>query len=85
MKATRKAFGDYPIISVNFPCDKDENYAMMDKQRRAENLQHLLNELSKIEYESIKPEVLSHPKTLKEIMCYNISKFQIKITLHIET
>jgi len=56
---TKKAFGDYPIISVDFPYSKNERYAKVDQEQRRENLQHLLNELSKLENNCIEPEVLS--------------------------
>ncbi len=49
MTETKKAFGDYPIISVDFPYSKNERYAKVDQEQRRENLQHLLNESSKLE------------------------------------
>jgi hypothetical protein len=55
----KEQLGDYPVISVDFPCNENKKYALIDQEQRAESLKHLLNELSILEYNRIKPEILS--------------------------
>jgi hypothetical protein len=56
---TKNNFGDYPIISVDFPCKDDEDYAEIDRNKRVTNLRHLLDKLSELNYRGINPEILS--------------------------
>jgi hypothetical protein len=65
VKLIKEQLGDYPVISVDFPCNENEKYALIDQKQRAESLKHLLNELSILEYNGIKPEILSPSQNIE--------------------
>ncbi|CAG8649886.1 18997_t:CDS:2 [Racocetra fulgida] len=55
-------FGNYPVIGVDFPSedeDDDDGDKQKKKERRTQNLNHLLQTFSALNYKGIKIEVLS--------------------------
>ncbi|GBB85039.1 hypothetical protein RclHR1_11600004 [Rhizophagus clarus] len=49
VKLIKEKLGNYPVISVDFPCNENENYYHVDRDQRTKSLEHLLNELSIME------------------------------------
>ncbi|EXX51653.1 hypothetical protein RirG_260010 [Rhizophagus irregularis DAOM 197198w] len=68
VKLIKEQLGNYPVISVDFPCNENEKYTLVDRKQRAESLEHLLNEFSKLEYNGIEPEVLSPSQNIENNM-----------------
>ncbi|RIA94277.1 hypothetical protein C1645_575783 [Glomus cerebriforme] len=58
----RRHFGNYPIIPVDFPFTEEEDEfdtAIRQRNKRAQSLQRLENELSELSYSGVEQEVLS--------------------------
>src|SRR4051812_27900678 len=60
LEIIRRDFGNYPIISVDFPLtDEDEDDIIAsDKRKRAQSLQRLEDKLSELRYNAVELEVL---------------------------
>jgi hypothetical protein len=61
LEIIRNNFGNYPIISVDFPLtDEDEDDIIVrDARKRAQSLQRLEDKLSELNYNAVELEVLS--------------------------
>ncbi|GBB86765.1 hypothetical protein RclHR1_13190004 [Rhizophagus clarus] len=61
LEIIRKHFGNYPIISVDFPLteDDDDDIIASDNRKRAQSLQRLEDKLSELNYNAVELEVLS--------------------------
>jgi len=55
----KKDFGNYPIISVDFPCNENVDYTEVDRRTRIKNLRHLRDKLSELNYEGMNLEILN--------------------------
>jgi hypothetical protein len=63
LKAIKENFGDYPVISVDFPWseeEEDDDYiAQHNQKKRAQSLRILLDKLLIPKYKSVRLEILS--------------------------
>ncbi|PKY21630.1 hypothetical protein RhiirB3_435289 [Rhizophagus irregularis] len=79
---TKRNFGDYPVISVDFPSNIDEDYAEIDRKKRATNLQHLLAKLSELNYSGNNPEVLSSSHVIENSLSNIINAVPVAGSLY---
>jgi hypothetical protein len=79
---TKRNFGDYPVISVDFPSNIDEDYAEIDRKKRATNLQHLLAKLSELNYSGNNPEVLSSSQVIENNLSNIINALPVAGSLY---
>ncbi|CAB4420852.1 unnamed protein product [Rhizophagus irregularis] len=79
LEIIRKNFGNYPIISVDFPLtDEDEDDIIAsDKRKRVQSLQRLEDGLSELKYSAVELEVLSSTQIIEK----KVSKIENQSTL----
>lgn len=79
---TKRNFGDYPVISVDFPNNIDEDYAEIDRKKRATNLQHLVAKLTELNYSGNNPEILSSSQVIENSLSNFINAVPVAGSLY---
>jgi GTP-binding protein EngB required for normal cell division len=84
LEIIRKNFGNYPIISVDFPLtDEDEDDIIAsDKRKRVQSLQRLEDGLSELKYSAVELEVLSSTQIIEKKVSKIVSIIPIAGSLY---
>ncbi|CAB4380050.1 unnamed protein product [Rhizophagus irregularis] len=79
---TKRNFGDYPVISVDFPSNIDEDYAEIDRKKKGNQFANLLAKLSELNYSGNNPEVLSSSHVIENSLSNIINAVPVAGSLY---